>query len=342
MRRQIINHHKIIRTVDRKLKKTHSFWAHIFHRKEEQSRDFAWEGRRMNPYKTEKISFFKRISVQVCIIAIAFVATVAMGIYSSFFKLDSITIEGLQRIKEDEIKETIKGILDFKSLNILPQSSYFTANTEDVCNILKERFPIEKIIVQKKFPDKLSVIIEEKISTVIYDSGEYYSYIDLTGKVVEVIRKVGDDEWSIVTQVTTSTNEMGEIETHEEIIEKNHNPDIKSAMAQMGNYPIVYYKKEGELQINDQIFSDFEIKTIIEWFNLLTKATDIPLKYFIVEDVHKELNIKTYEGWFIKSRLGFSAQTQTEKLLSVLREGEINRAQLQYIDLRYPDRIYWR
>ncbi|MBI2436121.1 MAG: FtsQ-type POTRA domain-containing protein [Candidatus Magasanikbacteria bacterium] len=345
MYRRIINHHKIIKKVDRNLKKTHTWWNRIFNIGKSRSRDFAWEGRTTNPYKIGMVSFFRRPLVQMSLICLACLFTLILGIYSSFFKLDTITISGLQRIDESELRSAVAGILTFKKLNVIPQSSYFTAGVDDIRNILKERFPIEKIVVQKKFPDVLSIIIEEKISTIIYDSGEYYSYIDLSGKVVEVIRKVGEHEWNIKTSITTSTNEFGEIETHEEIIEKTHVPDIKSVIAQMGNYPLVYFKKDGDLQINDQILDAHEAKVLVDWFNLLTRTTDIPLKYFSIESDSsdsKEFLIKTYEAWYIKSQLAFSPQTQLEKIQALFREGDIDRAKLQYIDLRYIDRIFWK
>lgn len=342
MYRRIINHHKIIRNVDRKIKKTQSIWDRIFNKNTSRSRDFAWDGRTANPYKTNKIGFFRRPVVQVSIFLVAVFGTLGVGLFSSFFKLDSISISGLQRINEQEIRDALTGILSYKSFSVIPQSSYFTSDIDDIHNILKERFPIEKILIQKQFPNKLSIVIEEKISTIIYDSGEYYSYIDLSGKVVEVIRKVGDAEWNIKTQITTSTNELGEIEEHEEVIEKTHNPDIKSVIAQMGNYPVVYFKKEGNLEIHNQIFDEEEAKVLIEWFNLLTKSTDIPLKYFTIEPQTKELWIRTYEGWFVKTQLDFSPQIQLEKIQALFREGEAKRSRLQYVDLRYQDRIFWR
>jgi hypothetical protein len=342
MYRRIINHHKIIKKVDRNFKKTQSIWDTFFHRSKNKSKDFSWGGRTMNPYKDIKIGFLRRPMVQVSICILAILLTMSMGVYSSFFRLDTLNISGLQRIDESEMRGAVEGILAYKSFNIIPQSSYFSADVDEIRNILKERFPIEKIIVRKKFPDMLDIVIEEKISTIIFDSGEYYSYIDLSGKVVEVIRKVGDREWNIETQITTSTNELGEVETHEEIVSKTHIPDVKSIHAQMGTYPVVYLQRAENLEINDQIFNEAQTKVFVDWFNLLSRNSDIPLKYFSVDSDSSELQVRTYEGWYIKTSMDFSPQTSLEKIQALFREGELNRDQLQYIDLRYPDRIFWR
>lgn len=56
---------------------------------------------------------------------------------------------------------------------------------------MKQKYPIQKITTQKVFPNKLKIDIEEKISKVIYDNRKTYSYLDESGKVVEILRQVG-------------------------------------------------------------------------------------------------------------------------------------------------------
>jgi len=265
----------------------------------------------------------------------------AMCIYSSFFHISDINITGLQRIGETEIRNTIDGISSYKTLNIFPRKSYFLTDINEIRDILKERFPLRSVIVQKTFPNKLSIIIEEKISTLIYDNGKEYSYIGLEGNVVEKMRNVGDYEWNIKTETATSTNAEGEIETHEKIIERKHVPDTKTLINELGDYPIVYDKREKTVEINEAVLSSKEIQSLIEWFNILTKTTDIPLKYFVIEGEVGDFVVSTYEGWVIKTHFENDVSSQIEKLKTILKE-KVKRPQINYIDLRYEGRVYLR
>lgn len=246
MQKRIINHHKIKRQIKRNAKKSKSFVAILLGlaKKKDSRRDFSWQGRHHNPYthKEEKDHTLRNIIIlTVCILTM-----LGIGVYHSYFKINSIEVFGLQRIENQELKETVHGILDYRTLGIIPHNSYFLTDIDEVRDILKERFPISSIVVEKKFPNNLKLTIEEKISTLIYDNGEDYSYMDMEGNIVEKVMNVGDHEWNIVKNITTSTNERGDIETHEEIVEKTHKPNIQMVIDELGNYPIVYDKRKKE------------------------------------------------------------------------------------------------
>ena len=341
MRRRIVNRHKIERRFKRNIKRSRYFFNFLFGKKQEKStKDFSWRGQTINPYKPlEKKD--RGLQIKIGIIIGSLITVILLITYSPFFHLIKIDIEGLQRINETEIRNAVNGILGCKTLNLIPRKSYFVANTDEIRDVLKERFPIESIVVQKTFPNNITIVIEEKISTLIYDNGFDYSYVGLEGSIVEKMCKVGENEWEINTKITTSTNELGEIEAHEEVVDKRHIPDTKTVSRELGDYPIVYDKREKQLEINNRVLEENQVKIIIEWFNLFRKSTDIPLKYFKIEPEVGELTIFTYEGWYVKSRFDRKIQTQLEELLTLFKE-KINRATVNYIDLRYKGRVYWQ
>ncbi|MBT3538648.1 FtsQ-type POTRA domain-containing protein [Candidatus Parcubacteria bacterium] len=341
MRRRIVNHHKIKKQVGRKFKRSHGFLLGLFGSRNRRKRDFSWQGRESNPYRTQKKDHNWSFIIKISILVGSTITVLAMCIYSSFFHISDINITGLQRIGETEIRNTIDGISSYKTLNIFPRKSYFLTDINEIRDILKERFPLRSVIVQKTFPNKLSIIIEEKISTLIYDNGKEYSYIGLEGNVVEKMRNVGDYEWNIKTETATSTNAEGEIETHEKIIERKHVPDTKTLINELGDYPIVYDKREKTVEINEAVLSSKEIQSLIEWFNILTKTTDIPLKYFVIEGEVGDFVVSTYEGWVIKTHFENDVSSQIEKLKTILKE-KVKRPQINYIDLRYEGRVYLR
>ena len=316
----------------------------IFSRSQNTSRhkkDFSWKNRNRNPLiAKEKISNTK-IKIQIFLIVVAIISMLWLSIYHSFFHITKINIVGLQRISEEEITTSIRSVINYKKLFIFPGKNYFLVDVDEINAILKEKYPINSIIVKKSFPHSLSLIIGEKISTLIYDNGNKYGYIGLEGKIVEVIRTVGEDEWVHKTTTTIITNEDGEKIEEEKIIESTHKPPLNRIITEMGDFPIVYDKRGREVVQNAVALKQDTVSGIIKWFNLINNRTDIPFGYVIINNELGDGFIKTKEGWEIKTKLNIDVEKQFESLEFILKE-KVNRPNLSYVDLRFGSQVYWK
>lgn len=336
----MFNRHRLKRKWDRGVGKASDFLIHA--RKEDRVlKDFAWHSAKQNPlsvgHQTKKR--FKRLFT---VLAVSFLAVLAVGIYHPFFSVNKVAATGLQRINQREFEEAVLGIINYRKFFLLPGNSYFSVDVEEVKNVLKERFPVESVTVKKSFPATLSVEVEEKISTLIYDNGKEYSYLDGSGKVVEIIRQVGEDEWIKKTSITTSTNEKGEIVEEIKILEANHTPNTKKIIEEMGDYPILFDRRLQAMALNTPVISKEMAAGIIEWFNLLNKKTDVSFGYAIVEDGRGEGEIKTSAGWRLKVKLAENIDLQFAELQHLLTKEKTNFSNLNYIDLRYSGKVYWQ
>ncbi|MFA5210933.1 MAG: FtsQ-type POTRA domain-containing protein [Patescibacteria group bacterium] len=306
------------------------------------NKDYAWQGTKINPYKKECDSEKKKFLFYVFIILFCVFITIFLAIFNPFFKISEININGLQRINNAEIKTVTFDLLNLKSFGFLPNDSYFRIKIDNIIEILKNRFPIEEITITKSFPNVLNIDIKEKITTIIYDNGKEYSFINLNGDIVEIFRKVASYEWQETIKINTSTDEFGKIIENKEVINKIHKPDIKSLINDMGNYPIVFDERQTDVEINKNVLNQNQARKIVDWFNLLNKNTDeINLKYFILNNSNDEVIIQTYDAWYIKTSVDREVENQYKELKTVL-EKEIQNQNFSYIDLRYPNRIYWK
>jgi len=165
--------------------------------------------------------------------------------------------------------------------------------------------------------------------------------LGLEGKIVEVLRKVGEDEWQEITKTVTSTNELGEDIQETKVIERIHRPALNDIIKELGDYPLVYDKRGFTREINTGVLQPKTVQGIITWFNLVNKRTDIPFGYIIIDNELGDAVIKTREGWGILVQLQTDVETQFEELQYLLKN-KINRPHLNYIDLRFPGRVYWR
>jgi len=297
-----------------------------------------------NPYQQEKKGVDWRKRIKVIILILALLVMVVFVLFHPFFHIKNQNITGLQRINETEFREAVFGMIDYKKFFIFPGRDYLLINVEELEAIIKDRFSIESIIIKKVFPDTLNIQIEEKISTIIYDNGEKYNYLGLEGKIVEILRKVGNDEWQEVTEIVTSTNVQGEEIEKKRVIERTHKPTLDIIIKELGDYPLVYDKRGFIGEINTQVLQPETVQGVIAWFNLINKRTDIPFGYIIIENELGNAIITTREGWSLLIKLSEDVEIQFEELQYLLREKikKINRSNLNYIDLRFPGRVYWQ
>lgn len=336
--KKFFNQYKLKRKLGRRIKTASKL---VFsYNQINKHKDYDWKKPKSNPFKKNaEINWKKRIEVFLLIIAI--LAIFITIIYSSFFKIKNIEISGLKRINDQELIENVTSITNYKSFLIIPKNNYFTVDLEEIIFILKQKYPIQNITIQKIFPNKIKVDVEEKIFKIIYNDGKIYTYLDETGKVIEILRHVGDDEWLIIKKSVTSTNESGEEIMIEKEVERKPIISINKITQEMGDYPIIYMKNIGDsAKINDLVLDQNKISGIIEWFNLLEKRTDINFTYFLIEDEFGGGIIKTGDGWEIKVKITDILNQFNE--LEYLLKNKIDRNNLSYIDLRYPGRVYWK
>ncbi len=341
MRRRIVNHHKLIKSFDRTADKTERFFDKLFKNRDlRKKKDFTWKGTQYSPYKREDTSDRKKLVLELSILAVSVISLVYLIVFSGLFNITHITISGNKKITTAEIETVIKNTLDYKTLRVIPNSSYFLANIEDISEVLKRRFPIDTISITKEFPHDLKVEITEKISTIIYDNSSTYALVGLDGSIIELVREVENHEWEEVFGETVTTTADGATTTLTAVIGKKHVPDYKKIIGEVGDYPLIYDKRGHVVEKGLSVLTPEEVRLMIEWYNGI-KNNEFGIRAFVIEN-DIDFSIETREGWIIKGRF---IRTDT---LDQLRElklalGKIdNTKNLSYIDLRYENRIYWK
>ncbi len=278
--------------------------------------------------------------VKLSIISITFLGSIGLLLLHPFFQIHSVQIQGLERIKEGDIRDTVNGILSYKRFFLFPQNNFFVVDIHDLHSILEQKFALKKLSISKQFPNTLNIYIEEKLSTVIYDNGEQYSTIDANGKVSEILRIVDDSEWRVIKKRVTSTSEGGTEVSTEQIISRFHTPNYKKIITEIGENPLVYDTRSKKVEKGAQILDEKTVQAIIQWYEILKQNTDLPITYFYLEHEVGDITIKTSEGWNIKAKLDTHIIEQFQTLQYILQQ-KVKRPDLQYIDIRFPGRAFW-
>lgn len=110
-------------------------------------------------------------------------AFVAVSIYVLFFshylRITEIEITGMREIGRDEIKQNLQSFLDGKFLGIVPKNNFLFISQNRIAHLLKDNFKkIRGVTIEKKFPDSVSIVIEERESILVWCAGESCFLID--------------------------------------------------------------------------------------------------------------------------------------------------------------------
>src|SRR3989339_257790 len=298
----MFNHHRLKRKWGRGVKRASNLIRVRNHDK--ILKDFSWHRRKNNPFwrdENDKLNW-KRI-IEITLLTICLVGTLILMIFAPIFRINFIQINGLQRIKYSEMKNSINGVLNYHRFLLCPGANYFFININEVGEVLKEKFSLSSVVVKKSFPNKLLVELQEKISTIIYDNGVEYSYLDTEGRPVEILKKVGDDEWKEKKTTVTSTDATGKEITEVKVINRQHNPKLKEVTAEFGDYPLVFDERGITTTIGEALLQKETVVGIIEWFNKINTLNKIKIGYFIIKNELGEAEIKMGDGWIIRTNL---------------------------------------
>lgn len=339
MGKNFLNYHRYRRKWGRKIEQV----KHDFSSEEPAGvhRDFAWRSRKRNPFVLDDPHALVKRRVLLSVFALCLAAIVGLGLFHPFFFISRISIEGQERIPKHEIEKAVVATMEYRRLFVFPARGFFVVNVDEIRDVLKSRFPLSTVEVKKTFPHNLSVVMKEKISTVIYDNGKQYSYVGLDGKIVEVLRAVGPEEWQRVVRVVSSTTADGTVEAREEVISSTHTLRPVSIKKEMGDYPIVYDMRLKDGGVNSDVLQPETVRGIVSWFQFLSSFSDIPFGYIELQHELGDAIIYTSQGWHIKINVLEQIEEQFSALKIVLSK-QVDRGVLQYVDVRYPGKVYWQ
>ncbi len=218
------------------------------------------------------------------------------------FKIKKISLENNKDIILTEIEEIINPFLNTKRFFIFKNSNYFLLNKNYLINYLSTEYNLENIEIKKVFPNKLNIIVQERISSFIWQKDDALYLLTSQGALN---RKISD-------------------------ISDKHD-----------NYPILVDLRAEEAN-KEQIFTDLELNYIntiyILWNEVI--GDKIMIKKMYIED-SKEFKIEINLGYNIIFNKEKDIKEQLNNLNKVLAE-DIIGAEIEYIDLSFGDKVYFK
>ena len=319
-----------------------------------KKRDYAWNGRKNNPLFSTKKKKDWGLLLKILCILITLLATLLITLSHSFFTIREVKIQGISRINIHELQDTVSGILDEKVFGFFSSRNYFLADTADIRDILMIKYPIAEIIVKKVYPNNMSIELKEKINRIIFDNGHRFAYLNETGQILEIIRSVGGDEWQNQTNIDTDQADL--IETTSSttstlqttiLVNKIHRPSTNDLRNEAGDYPILYDARFANTSTPslekgmDAIDAKY-VTALIAWYQDLVCIVDNnKIDYFELQNDIGFSVVKLQTGSSIKINL-IDDRTGAIEAIDLLLQEKIKGGKFEYIDVRYPGRVYWK
>jgi cell division septal protein FtsQ len=232
--------------------------------------------------------------------------------FSPYFSINKIEISGLEKINYDEIRAIVDEQVASHRFFIFSQNNIFIFDEESAKNTLNEKYALNLLKINKSLPGVIKVFLEEKKPALVWKTAEKFYLIDWEGMV---IREIAETEVS---------GYLG------------NQPGAKMA--------VVFDDSNASLAIKNKILTSEAVQAINDLQNNLSRTTRLIISNFSMAN-HNDSTIKvrTSEGWDTYFSLTNDLNAQIVKLSAFLVEKNLEeRKGLQYVDLRFEDRVYYK
>lgn len=261
--------------------------------------------------------------------SILVVFIVCLAVYLFLFlpqiQVNNILVSGNNKIQTDEIKnialkEINKNMFGFAGVKINTKSILLINSSNIQNDILVKFSKISEVKVSRKFPDTLNVIIQERVPVAIFCGNPS----EISGQALLKDCYFMDEAGIIFESVDS------------EFVALENNYE--------NNFAIIRQEiKSGQVSIGEQVINKTIIDAILNSEKMLKDNYKISITDALVTTPIR-LNIKTSENWQIYLDLQGDTNLQIAKLNLLLKNqiSENDRKALQYIDMRFKDRAYYK
>lgn len=246
--------------------------------------------------------------------------------------LSRIEVEGNDQVRQSDVEAAVQSEADARLLGIFSRRNFFLLRTERVRDRLSANADVASVELIKTFPDRLHVTMHERASSYAVITDDARAFADASGVAFRIFPGEGGGRAASGTpDMATSTHPLS---FYISIIKERATT----------TYPTLYDTSEKGLVGGEEVVSE----RIRSACSALSKALDdlgggLRVLGAVYDRLRQnELIAVTSEGWLVRMDPGFDISAPLNALTGVLREKVKDRTKLEYVDIRYPDRVYYK
>lgn len=246
-----------------------------------------------------------------------------VGLYflnsSASLQIKNIEITGNEHISQAQIKSLILAQLNSRRFLFFSQKNILFFSPRQAKNELTKNYFFRELKIQKKYFETIAIAVKEKTIRVIWSTGGNKYYLDLAGNVLEK----ADD--FIVSQTAAGDT------------------DLVRAQAVSSRYPLILDKSNTPINIGQKAVDEKLIDFVIGLTEFLKNNGDFGISHYVLENPQsQEITLITDEGWEARFKTTEAVKIQGNMLVAILAEKIKDRKALQYIDLRFGEKVFYQ
>lgn len=256
-------------------------------------------------------------------------------LFSPVFEIKEIAVAGNNLISTQQINENIETLLGRKILKIIPGNiSIFLSENKIKASLLNSFLEIASVQIKKPQPDKLDILISERQSAAVLCRAK----IIQTPAASPVLTVSSTTATAAPKMKETLPESAGCFFVDEGGFVYRQAPQISGTFL-----PTFYRLGEEDVFVGGAAIEASTVQFALEIKKNL-RELGIDLSGFVLNEIiFTELKAFTGEGWFIYFDTNRSALVQAAVLETLLAsEVKQNRGNLEYVDLRVQNRVYYK
>ena len=271
--------------------------------------------------------------------------------WSPTFTVTTVEITGLSPTTESKIRDIVEEQMQQKKFLIFPQTSLFLFNKSQAETAIQDFFFLESLTIKKKLPGSILFTASEiPMRAVLYTNGRFMAMgetgsiiRELTEREIRQISDLPDDISSILAQgLGAEMIELSALEPQKPkatvVNNKNSFPLLFNNEESLGER-----FKESATKPGDTIFSSTSIALVLRANARLPDITGDAVRWYTIKERDEAIDITMDNNWHLFLTTALPFEVQGARLNLVLKEKVSERKEkLQYIDLRYNERIYFK
>lgn len=271
----------------------------------------------------------RRFFIAGAIFFIAAATIFYLAFFSRMLKIDAVFVEGAVSVNEDEIKNMAISLMKINLFNKINRDSFILLPEREIKQAVLSRFAeIEDVLIVRNIKEKnIAIMIKERNPLAVW-----CQIAALQENVASSSLVLAEDRKMVSPEIERCyfVDEKGFI--------------FKPAPSISGGIITTIYSQSDEKlelrgKVGDQMMLEFILAVKKEFSEVNFGVTE----FFIKSKTFGDLEILTPEGWRIYFDLRGSAGSQINALKRVLAEEIKNqRNQLDYVDLRVANRVYYK
>ena len=239
---------------------------------------------------------------------------------ADYFKIQKISISGNDFISESEISQIALSQLKKSRLVIFPQDNILFFDKKSLKKSILSKYYLNNLEVDKEFWHEIKIIISEKPIKLIYSTNQKKFFIDDSGIIA---------------------NEHGPGISDK--IEQDGEVEIVRPASQAANLPVIIDRSDSAAEVGTQILNKDYISFILNIDQKIKDEADFKVKEFQIKDpASSDLFVLTNQGWEVRLNMSDSYLSQSRLLFLILNDKVKDRSNLEYIDLRFGDKVYYQ